>query len=75
MLEIGTLGGYSTIWMARALPRGGRIVSLEYNPKHAEVARKNLQNAGLLKRVDMRVGRALDSLPVLAKSRARGRSI
>ncbi|MGB6742333.1 MAG: O-methyltransferase [Terracidiphilus sp.] len=70
VLEIGTLGGYSTIWMARALPRGGRIVSLEYNPKHADVARKNLQNAGLLKRVDLRVGRALDSLPVLASSGA-----
>jgi predicted O-methyltransferase YrrM len=68
VLEIGTLGGYSTIWIARALPRGGRIVSLEYNPRHADVARKNLENAGMLKRVDLRVGRALDSLPVLASS-------
>lgn len=65
VLEIGTLGGYSTMWMARALPKGGRIVSLEFNPKHADVARKNLENAGLLKRVDLRVGRAIDSLPVL----------
>jgi predicted O-methyltransferase YrrM len=70
VLEIGTLGGYSTIWIARALPEGGRIVSLEFNPKHADVARRNLENAGLLDRVDLRVGRALDSLPVLASSGA-----
>jgi predicted O-methyltransferase YrrM len=65
VLEIGTLGGYSTICMARALPRGGRIVTLEFEPRHAEVARTNLRNAGVLNRVDIRVGRALDSLPVL----------
>ena len=65
VLEIGTLGAYSTIWIARGLPEGGRIVTLEYEPKHAEVARKNLQNAGVLDRVDLRVGRAIDSLPVL----------
>jgi predicted O-methyltransferase YrrM len=70
ILEIGTLGGYSTLWMARALPRGGRIVSVEFNPKHADVARGNLARAGLLKRVDLRVGRAIDSLPVLAASGA-----
>src|SRR5581483_11684030 len=70
VLEIGTLGGYSTIWIARALPEGGRIVTLEFNPKHAEVARKNLEHAGLLDRVDIRVGRALDSLPVLESSGA-----
>ena len=69
VLEIGLLGGYSTIWMARALPRGGRIVSLEYNPRHAEIARGNLKHAGVLNRVDIRVGAALDSLPVLAKER------
>ncbi|HUV70308.1 MAG TPA: O-methyltransferase [Terracidiphilus sp.] len=69
VLEIGLLGGYSTIWMARALPRGGRIVSLEFSPKHADVARANLKRAGLLKRVDVRVGPALDSLPVLAAER------
>jgi predicted O-methyltransferase YrrM len=69
VLEIGLLGGYSTIWMARALPRGGRIVSLEFSPKHAEVARENLKRAGLLKRVDVRVGPALDTLPVLAAER------
>lgn len=65
VLEIGLLGGYSTIWMARALPAGGRIVSLEYEPRHAEIARKNLQNAGLLDRVEIRVGAALDTLPSL----------
>jgi predicted O-methyltransferase YrrM len=69
VLEIGLLGGYSTIWMARALPRGGRIVSLEFSPKHAEVARANLRRAGMLGRVDVRVGAALDSLPVLAQER------
>ncbi len=65
VLEIGTLGGYSTLWIARALPKGGRIVTLEYEPKHAEVARANLRNAGLLKRVDLRVGHALDLLAAL----------
>ena len=68
VLEIGTLGGYSTIWMARELPEGGRIVSLEFNPKHAAVARKNLENAGLFDRIDLRVGRAIDSLPLLQSS-------
>jgi predicted O-methyltransferase YrrM len=70
VLEIGTLGGYSTLWMARALPRGGRIVTLEFEPRHAAVARANLKNAGMLKRVDVRVGRALDLLPVLESSGA-----
>jgi len=65
VLEVGLLGGYSTIWMARALPKGGRIVSLEFSPKHAEVARTNLRRAGLLRRVEIRVGPALASLPVL----------
>jgi predicted O-methyltransferase YrrM len=71
VLEIGTLGGYSTIWMARALPRGGRIVTLEGDPRHAEVARGNLRNAGVLSRVQIRLGRALDSLSKLARSGAR----
>jgi predicted O-methyltransferase YrrM len=62
VLEIGTLGGYSTIWLARALPEGGQIVSLELNAHHAEVARANLRNAGLLDKVDLRVGRASESL-------------
>ncbi|MFE6359484.1 O-methyltransferase [Streptomyces sp. NPDC057806] len=66
ILEIGTLGGYSTIWLARALPADGRLVSLEYSPKHAEVACRNIARAGLEKVVDVRVGAALDSLPQLA---------
>jgi predicted O-methyltransferase YrrM len=63
ILEIGTLAGYSTIWLARALPPGGRLVSLEFDPKHAGVARKNLERAGLTSIVDVRVGRAIDLLP------------
>ena len=70
VLEIGTLGGYSTIWMARALPKSGRIVSLEFNPRHAEVARANLRCAGLLQHVNIRVGKALSSLARLARSGA-----
>ncbi|MER6668929.1 O-methyltransferase [Amycolatopsis japonica] len=63
ILEIGTLGGYSTIWLARALPPRGRLVTLEYDPKHAEVARGNIDAAGLGGLVDVRVGKALDLLP------------
>jgi len=70
VLEIGTLGGYSTIWMARALPRGGRIVTLELEPSHAAVARANLRNAGVLNRVEIRVGRALKTLRDLTASGA-----
>ncbi|MFI6014023.1 O-methyltransferase [Streptomyces sp. NPDC051243] len=66
ILEIGTLAGYSTIWLARALPADGRLISLEYNPKHAEVATRNLARAGLDKIVEVRVGTALDALPKLA---------
>jgi predicted O-methyltransferase YrrM len=65
VLEIGTLGGYSTIWLARALPAGGRLVTLEFNPKHAEIARANIANAGLSNIIDIRVGAALDILPKL----------
>jgi len=71
VLEIGTLGGYSTIWMARALPKGGCIVSLEYEPRHAEIARVNLRRAGLLRRVEIRLGPALASLRELNRSDAR----
>jgi predicted O-methyltransferase YrrM len=70
ILEIGTLGGYSTIWMARALPAGGRIISLEFMQLHADVARKNLHSAGLSDRVEVRVGRAIDNLPVLESESA-----
>ncbi len=66
ILEIGTLGGYSTIWLARALPADGRLVTLEFEPKHAEIARANLIRAGLDKMVDLRQGRAIDSLAQLA---------
>lgn len=66
VLEIGTLGAYSTIWLARALPRDGRVVTLEFNARHAAVAAANLARAGLADRVELRVGRALDTLPLLA---------
>jgi len=66
VLEIGTLGGYSTIWLARALPADGRLITLEADPKHAEVARANIARAGLAGVVDLRLGRALDTLPQLA---------
>ena len=70
ILEIGTLGGYSTIWLARALPAGGRLVTLEVEPKHAQVARANLKRAGMLQKVEIRVGPAADSLARLVKKRA-----
>jgi len=63
ILEIGTLGGYSAIWLARALAPGGRLVTLESDPKHAEVALANIRRAGLADRVEVRLGRALDLLP------------
>ncbi|MFI9241548.1 O-methyltransferase [Streptomyces sp. NPDC053086] len=66
VLEIGTLGGYSTIWMARALPEDGRLISLEYSAKHADVATRNIARAGLERVVEVRVGPALESLPKLA---------
>src|SRR3712207_6468663 len=71
ILEIGTLGGYSTIWLARALPAGGQLITLEADPKHAAVARGNIARAGLAEVVEVRVGRALETLPQLA---AEGRS-
>lgn len=71
ILEIGTLGGYSTIWLARALPSDGKLITLEYNPRHAEVARANIARAGLTSRVDIRIGPALDTLPRLARERQR----
>lgn len=67
VLEIGTLGGYSTIWLARAVGPSGRVVSLEREAAHAEVARANIERAGLADRVEVRVGVALDLLPLLAQ--------
>jgi predicted O-methyltransferase YrrM len=66
ILELGTLGGYSTICLARALPEDGRLVSLEANPAYAEVARANVARAGLASRVEVRVGPALETLPGVA---------
>src|SRR5271170_6178690 len=65
ILEIGTLGGFSTIWLARGAGPEGRVVTLEYEPKHAEVARANLQRAGVSDRVQVVVGAALDTLPTV----------
>jgi caffeoyl-CoA O-methyltransferase len=70
ILEIGTLAGYSTIWMARALPPGGRLITLEVDPKHARVAQDNLDRAGVADRVTIRVGRALEVLPELEREGA-----
>lgn len=67
VLEIGTLGGYSTIWLARAVGPEGRVITLEFSAQHADVARANLERAGVGDRVEIRVGAALDSLPVLAE--------
>src|SRR5256714_3360583 len=65
VLEVGTLGGYSAIWMARALPEDGELLSLEIEPRHAEFARRYVERAGLSDRVEIRLGRALDVLPSL----------
>src|ERR1700732_5387965 len=69
ILEIGTLGGYSPIWLARARPEDGRLITLEADPRYAEVARANISRAGLDATVDLRVGRALGALP---RNAARG---
>ncbi len=66
ILEIGTLGGYSTIWLARALPPGGTLVTLEIDATHADVARQSVAHAGAADRVDLRLGPALETLPTLA---------
>ncbi|CDQ20492.1 Predicted O-methyltransferase YrrM [Halobacillus karajensis] len=65
VLEIGTLGGYSTIWMAKSLPKDGHVTTLEFSPKHAEVAAKNIADAGVKDKVKIVVGPALESLPTL----------
>ncbi len=67
ILEIGTLGGYSSIWLARALPPGGRLLTIEYEAEHARLAQENIERAGLASRVEIRVGRALEILPRLKK--------
>jgi len=70
ILEIGTLAGYSTIWLARALPPTGRLITLEYEQLHADVARQNIAHAGLSELVEIRVGKAIDSLPILVEEGA-----
>lgn len=65
ILEVGTLGGYSTIWLARALPEGGQLITLEIDPHHAEVARANLAHAGVSAKIEVRVGRAADTLAAM----------
>ncbi|MFD4656326.1 O-methyltransferase [Kitasatospora sp. NPDC058444] len=72
ILEVGTLGGYSAIWLARALPADGTLLTLELDPRHAEVARDNLAAAGLAGVAEVRVGRAADSLAELVEQAARG---
>jgi predicted O-methyltransferase YrrM len=67
ILEIGTLAGYSTIWLARALPANGRLITLESDPGHAEIARANIARAGLADRIDVRLGPALETLPRLVE--------
>ena len=66
ILEMGTLGGYSTIWLARALPPDGSLITLEADPKHAEVARANIALAGFADKVEVRLGKALETLPEIA---------
>ena len=66
ILEVGTLGGYSTIWLARALPKGGKLITLEVDRKHADVARANFERAGLADVIELRLGRAIDLLPKIA---------
>jgi len=68
ILEIGTLGGYSTIWLARALPADGSLITLEFSPEHADVAQSNINNAGLSHLVEIKVGAALDTLPKLVEN-------
>ena len=70
VLEIGTLGGYSTTWLARALPEGGQVVTLEIDPRHAEIAAKNLERAGVLARVKIMLGPALETLTALHRDAA-----
>jgi caffeoyl-CoA O-methyltransferase len=70
ILEVGTLAGYSTIWMAKALPTDGKLITLEIDPHHAEVAERNIERAGLSSKVEIRVGKAIDLLPRLEDEKA-----
>src|SRR5689334_19341345 len=70
ILEVGTLAGYSTIWMARALPKDGKLVTLEFDPKHAAVAKKNIDNAKLSSIVEIRVGKAIDTMTALVSEKS-----
>lgn len=66
-IQLGTLGAYSTIWLAKALPQDGKVISIEFDPFHYEIAKKNIKNAGLTAKVELRLGKALDILPELEK--------
>lgn len=70
ILEVGTLGGYSTIWMARALPKDGKLITIEIDKKHAEVAKENFNRCGLSAKIDVRLGKAIDVLPILEQEGA-----
>ena len=67
ILELGTLGGYSSIWLARALPENGKLISVEFDERYAAVARENINNAGVGNRVEIKTGKALDVLPIIEK--------
>lgn len=69
ILEIGTLGGYSSIWLARALPEDGKLTTLEIIHEHAKVAKQNIIEAKLQEKVDIIIGKALDTLPTLKESK------
>jgi len=70
VLELGTLGGYSTIWLARALPDNGKLITIEVDKGHGDVAKRNIDNAGLSNKVDLRIGKALDILPQMIADNA-----
>jgi len=70
ILELGTLGAYSTIWLARAVPQNGRVISLEADERYAAIARQNLEDAGLQAKTEIRIGKALDLLPLLEQEKA-----
>jgi caffeoyl-CoA O-methyltransferase len=69
ILELGTMGAYSTIWLAEVLPSDGKVISIEFDPFHFEVAKKNIENAGLSSKIELRLGKAVDILPELEKEK------